>query len=342
MSLDVPLQVAIALAFIYALTSLLASAVQELIASCAKLRARNLAEGLRQILQNDAPADGDVKRRSLFGRTTVTGSTLFGSVLSHPLVHGGSTGKLPSYASSHNLALALLDRLKGTSPDLVFTDIRAQVALLPDGAAKTSLLALLADARNDVDLLQKRLETWFDDAMERMSGAYKRWTQVTTLVIGLVTAVVLNIDTIHIVQTLWSDPGQRNAATATVEAYLREHPLSTIKPQNVSATRPGTPAGAKPNDASSGTPPADPQPAAPPADDLTGAEVKRVIAQLTDLPLPIGAPWPNAALGWPIAILGWLLTAVAVSLGAPFWFDTLQRLANLRGAGAKPKRADER
>jgi len=34
---------------------------------------------------------------------------------------------------------------------------------------------------------------------------------------------------------------------------------------------------------------------------------------------------------------GWFLTTVAVSLGAPFWFDTLQRFMNIRGGGKKPE-----
>ena len=38
-----------------------------------------------------------------------------------------------------------------------------------------------------------------------------------------------------------------------------------------------------------------------------------------------------------INILGWLITALAVSLGAPFWFDLLNRLVKLRGTGTKPK-----
>ena len=33
--------------------------------------------------------------------------------------------------------------------------------------------------------------------------------------------------------------------------------------------------------------------------------------------------------------LGWLITAAAVSLGAPFWFDLLGKVANLRGSGGK-------
>jgi hypothetical protein len=31
-----------------------------------------------------------------------------------------------------------------------------------------------------------------------------------------------------------------------------------------------------------------------------------------------------------------LWTGLALSLGAPFWFDTLQKFMNVRGAGKKP------
>ena len=34
--------------------------------------------------------------------------------------------------------------------------------------------------------------------------------------------------------------------------------------------------------------------------------------------------------------LGWLLTALAGLMGAPFWFDTLKTLVNVRSAGPKP------
>ena len=33
------------------------------------------------------------------------------------------------------------------------------------------------------------------------------------------------------------------------------------------------------------------------------------------------------------ALFGWLITALAASLGAPFWFETLQRFVNIRGNG---------
>lgn len=36
-----------------------------------------------------------------------------------------------------------------------------------------------------------------------------------------------------------------------------------------------------------------------------------------------------------LAVLGWVVTGVAVTLGAPFWFDTLSRLVKLRGSGTR-------
>jgi hypothetical protein len=42
---------------------------------------------------------------------------------------------------------------------------------------------------------------------------------------------------------------------------------------------------------------------------------------------------------WAFNFIGWLLMAIAVSLGAPFWFDLLNKLVNLRLAGVKPDKA---
>jgi hypothetical protein len=78
--------------------------------------------------------------------------------------------------------------------------------------------------------------------------------------------------------------------------------------------------------------------------------------QRTQTPLPVAStgltPTESAELGtmlgwtqaslqgnwvtWAQRILGWIFTAIAVSLGAPFWFDTLNRIANIRTAGKVP------
>jgi hypothetical protein len=38
---------------------------------------------------------------------------------------------------------------------------------------------------------------------------------------------------------------------------------------------------------------------------------------------------------------GWLLTIAAISVGAPFWFDTLKRFVNIRGTGSPPEAREQ-
>ena len=65
-------------------------------------------------------------------------------------------------------------------------------------------------------------------------------------------------------------------------------------------------------------------------------------ADIGSLPLPLG--WNGNGYhhfwGWAIAFLGALITFAAISLGAPFWFDTLSRLSRVRSTGAPPPSSD--
>lgn len=54
-----------------------------------------------------------------------------------------------------------------------------------------------------------------------------------------------------------------------------------------------------------------------------------------NLALPIG--WVDGGHVGASNILGWLITALAASLGAPFWFDLLNRFVNVRASGKAPK-----
>ena len=51
-------------------------------------------------------------------------------------------------------------------------------------------------------------------------------------------------------------------------------------------------------------------------------------------------PWTKEGAGWkPIRfqLAGWLLTALAASLGAPFWFEVLNKFIAIRSAGKTPE-----
>jgi hypothetical protein len=65
-------------------------------------------------------------------------------------------------------------------------------------------------------------------------------------------------------------------------------------------------------------------------------QLPEVIEQLRRSGLPLG--WPGG-FAWDRvlpALPGWVISAFALSLGASFWFDTLQRFVRVRGTGPKP------
>lgn len=66
-------------------------------------------------------------------------------------------------------------------------------------------------------------------------------------------------------------------------------------------------------------------------------ELGDILSQLPKIGLlcEVADNWTTSE--WMSAILGWLTTALLASLGAPFWFELLGRLVNLRGVGAKPE-----
>lgn len=270
------------------------------------------------------------------------------AIQTHPLLKGTPT-KLPSYVPAHDFATAMLDMLRDGSASPVFSQVKRTVDALPDGDVKRILSAFIADAGGDLDKLRTRIEGWFDDAMDRLSGIYKRFAQYFLLALGLVIAVTLNVDSVHMAVALWQQPALRAQIIAQVQ--------TAIPPSNTSAAN-STQA------ATTTAPPAPDQAACPAANaSPTGSlSVQQAMQQVSCLPLPIGRPtnatffgqpaaqansaapwwqvwaWWNAWDSW--TVLGWVITGFAISLGAPFWFGLLQNIMNLRAAGTPPQRAD--
>jgi hypothetical protein len=48
----------------------------------------------------------------------------------------------------------------------------------------------------------------------------------------------------------------------------------------------------------------------------------------------INTPQLNDPAGWLIKLFGLLVTGLAAAQGAPFWFDILKNVVNVRAAGA--------
>ena len=288
MSLGNVLNVAIGLFFTYLVLSLIGTAVHEAAASLSLSRGRLLRNGLRTLL-NDGATGGM--------------AALFDKVFGHGLIQGLSKTRLPSYVPSRTFSLALFDALSDKGEGTLFSQIERGVAQLPPGYAKQSLTTFLIAAGGDLDALRRRVETWFDDAMDRLSGVYKRWAQLIHFLFGFMVAVLFNVDSMNVTNVLWHSTDKREAIAVQAQSFVASHA-----------------------DAASGVPP----------------DLSETINQLQSLPVPMG--WTPELLhrtepsAWLFSLTGWLVTGFAISLGAPFWFDLLQKLMNInvRGAGPKP------
>ncbi len=288
------LEVAIGMAFVYLLLSMICSALNEMVAGWFKLRAKKLAVGLRHLL------DDPERLAKLYG---------------HPLIKGFTQdGKPPSYIPARAFTTALVDILMPADPAAALpkqiADLRRAVAGLPDGQLRKALAALIDEAGNDLTKARQAIAQWFDDAMERVSGWYRRQAHWILLGLAATVTAVLNVDTVTVSTALARDNALRAAVVASAEKMTQQPPAATASPQPGAAAVP-----------------------------VMGLD--QLNAQIDRLQLPLGwREWPKTTQDWLAKIAGLLVTTIAVSLGAPFWFDLLNKLVNLRSGGAKPARAD--
>jgi hypothetical protein len=186
----------------------------------------------------------------------------------------------------------------------------------------------LAKARENV-------EVWFNDSMDRVSGAFKRYSQMVALIIGFIIAFLLNVDSIDLTLYLWREPAVRQALAENAAKFelpqdqLEENPeqaLQNLRNQFVGLSLPigwgitgGT--GLAVNDANCQL--------FPGPDQTFGIP----IIGSTKCIVP---PQSNNQNNLAVKLLGIILTALAARQGAPFWFDVLKRFVNLRSTGTNP------
>jgi hypothetical protein len=315
------LDVAVGLIFVYLLLAIICTSLNEWIAGILGLRAKNLELGIRQLLDRQpGPAKpGDPAAAS------TNKDWLIAEFYKHPLVTGMKKGdEHPSYIPARTFATTLMDIVSGPEAPLSYSSLQAGVNNLPPGDVKTTLATLLRTTGNTLAEAQKSIETWFDDSMDRVSGWYKRKIQLNTAIVALLLAFVTNADTLRIATTLWHNPELRAEGVKLAE-------------QRAEASKNGSePAAANAPTVETTYPDAS-DPLNPKMQPVTQAER----AFLTDLLGWQSTPdFKNMESGKTKALLlmllGWVLTGIAVSLGAPFWFDILNKFINIRGAGKAP------
>jgi len=85
------------------------------------------------------------------------------------------------------------------------------------------------DAAGDLEKFRTNLERWFDDAMDRVSGFYKRKVQVAVLAYAILLTAALNVDSVAFARRLWTDDVVRSAAVAAAERQQQRPDTGTTQ-----------------------------------------------------------------------------------------------------------------
>lgn len=281
----------------------------------------------------------------------------------HPLIENSKPdeNKLPAYLEASVVARTLTDvfvrearKLSVTytsagrpqihEPDIAPTEafqlFRQAVGSMHTSEVKKLLQSFL-NASNNLDELRIQIESWYNAYMDRVSGWYKRKLRRHLLVTSVVVVVFLNADLFRISTALWHDEKLREPLLQQAvqisgdSTWIQQQQGLSLEQRKLRADSlyqslklSGLPIGW--------------------VSELPVAQQQELKKKI----VPKGSVW--AKIRYQVAcvrelirlnyhryfslstLLGWFLMAFAVHLGAPFWFEALNKVVNLRGAGAKP------
>jgi hypothetical protein len=344
------LDIAIGLVFAFLAVSLICTAANELIAAITRSRARDLERGIRNLL--DGTSKFPLRWWQYLGHwvrfkrvpmpTEMSWGTKF---FEHQLVNGTSRdGSSPSYVPSQTFATVLMHlvaqsavasagaaRVATIDGLFNFDEIRKAIDAVPNDRIHQALVPLVERARSDltkdisaVNKFSDQIEIWFDQAMDRVSGWYKRRTQMILFLIAIIASLLLNIDAVSIGRTLAKDSTLRASIVAAAQKVESNSPSQRDQL---------------------------PQPEQGLSTQIN--QLQESVGQLSGLGIPMGwAGWkspdaqPKQGADFFMDViahepvqkaLGLLATALAASLGAPFWFDILNMFMSVRAAGKAPE-----
>lgn len=313
------LETGIGLAVMFFVISTAASVVVEAISRLLKHRAQHLESALLALLDGTKNVQGNVftdfwatvrpggltafkalraerfAALDAFKKTSAYDATLAGSGYS---AFRWATRQKPSYLSAKTFADGVIELVVDH-----LQDPAKGFATLPAGI-RDRLVAIVREANADLVAVRAHLERQYDETMERVGAAYKRWAGLVLFVVGLGLAILANASTVTVAEQLWQDSTTRQAVVDAASGLSADAAAGDKITSVAQAT-----------------------------DTLTSLHlpIGWTRAAKDAWAAGLGQNWPTVA--------GWLVTAVLVLLGGPFWFDVLTRLVSLRSGGDKPPAA---
>lgn len=308
------LDVAIGVIYVFLAFSLIATALQEAIAGLLNWRAAALKTSVRQLMGErfddfwTSPLIDNLKGPSFVW------------------THGASKRRDPSYIDPIHFSRAVLDTLGlgGKSP----AEIRSLLETRQDHLSRW-VLSAARGAGDQLEDIEAAIGEYFDQVMDRVKGWYVRRTKLSLGLIGFALAMSTNFNIFTYTSDLFRDGEIRAAVSAAAENIATVADVQDL--EDVFAVKEAPPVDA--------------------AEVVTFEDVSAMFARSVRRVNELRAD--EDATGWDCqeygsstgcflaevvkgsTVLAWVLMALAVTLGAQFWFDLLKRILSVRSAGVR-------
>ena len=302
------LDVLIGLVTVYLVFGLACTAIVEAFAAWLNVRSRYFEKAMHEFLA------GDLKN----------GQTFVQAFYNHPLVQALSQGKngRPSYIPPEIVGRVMQSLLTANGTIASLADAVEALPGTPESnRIKGLLVTVTAQVSEDADAFRKTLETHFNAVMDRASGWVKRRQQTVGLIAAAVLVLGANVDTVSIATSLIGNPTTRAAMVKTASELLANAKDTVAQVQaDPKATEDQVREAVEKSQAAN-----------------NAFESATSIASSTGLQIGWQGWWASNPTWSDILVkaAGLLASIFAVSLGAPFWFDLLQRFMQVRTTGAR-------
>ncbi|MBL7732019.1 MAG: hypothetical protein JNM88_12635 [Chitinophagaceae bacterium] len=358
------LETGISLVLIFFIFSIITYVIQELIAVNLKYRSKMLWKSMLQLFDGEK-LEGRIKlMQALPSDNTDNTKTFYNHPQILSLKKDLQSKKLPSYIPAANFALAVMNMIAANAPankdknyvtqSTTFEDIKAGLeTFVNSGGNLYAVLKNLVDTSTTIQDLQQKIEDWFNNYMKRVSAWYESHVVVSVRIIAVALTLIFNINVIRLTKKIYNDSAVRSSLVAMAERIVDKPDavtqyytsgFKTISANIDSIYQLQLDA------------------------DTTAEGKKRILAekaivldslaanytqknsiamrslvnQLDSTGLPLG--WKNDSLAMQVngkpgsdkiinillMLLGWIIGACCISMGAPFWFDMLNKLINVR------------
>jgi hypothetical protein len=356
------LETGISLVLIFFIFSIITYVIQELIAVNMKYRSKMLWKSMSQLMDGFI-LNGRIKLMKAMPTSATSNTNAF---YNHPQIQSlqKNLNRRPNYIPSASFALAIMDLVAEKAPaavktNLLFSNFREGLKIFVGGNGDLyKVLQNLLDTSANVQELQKKIEDWFNNYMNRVTGWYESHIVVSVRLIAVTITLIFNINVIKLAKIIYNNGNLRSSMIAMSETVVdNSKPITQFYTSTFEIENADKIADFKARiDSAKGEVKKDIKlekdsvmaALAKNYTDKNISAIKSLIGSLDTTGLPLG--WKSNTFSKEVAgkegssgfinfllmLAGWIIGAGCISMGAPFWFDMLNKLVNVRRSGVKP------